>query len=560
MSPGSPFEVLGLAPTADAAAIRRAYAALLKQCNPEEDPVGFQRLREAYEYALAGGWHDDPDSPTVVELEEGSELARSDEKPREEPAAPTADPHADLCNALAEAVRVGAPAAELLSRFNAVLSSPAMDRIDTAARTQEWLVLLAHHGRPASEVLVDPIIAHFDWDAPASWDEANGAGAAMLALRARITEERKAAAFAQRCSDRRHEFFYAWRSLQKPVRERGVWSNLWALRIVRTVARLLLYVQDRQPLLFEELDEESVHWWRKWYRRLGWLIDWGAGLTFVIILLLAVAGVALDRRDAPSAPVAASQTPGGLIALCRTAPKLDLQPEASERACAAARAAVPDSLRVMLYQGIILLKAQKPADAEARFDEVLARSPSDPYALAGKGLARRLQGDDTRAQLLISQGVALSAEQHSAEGDESQRSLSAEAFFRQFQLELGLYDSPWASEPPSPAPPSGPPFDTRAEVTKPLTPAAIVEAQRALALDPLPVGGVQLSCAISLEGVAEDCVILSEAPRDLGLGELALRLAPQLGFKPATLDGAPVDGASAILPFAFRPEEPAPAP
>ena len=44
---------LGIEPTRDAAAIRRAYAAKLKTIPPDEDPQAFARLRQAYERALA---------------------------------------------------------------------------------------------------------------------------------------------------------------------------------------------------------------------------------------------------------------------------------------------------------------------------------------------------------------------------------------------------------------------------------------------------------------------------------------------------------------------------
>jgi hypothetical protein len=47
------WTVLGLSADADTRTIKRHYAALLKQTRPDEDPEGFQRLREAYEHALA---------------------------------------------------------------------------------------------------------------------------------------------------------------------------------------------------------------------------------------------------------------------------------------------------------------------------------------------------------------------------------------------------------------------------------------------------------------------------------------------------------------------------
>lgn len=47
------FHILGLKETKDESAIQDAYRGLLRQTNPEDDPEGFKRLREAYEAALA---------------------------------------------------------------------------------------------------------------------------------------------------------------------------------------------------------------------------------------------------------------------------------------------------------------------------------------------------------------------------------------------------------------------------------------------------------------------------------------------------------------------------
>ena len=48
-----PWDELGIEPTGDRKAVRRAYAARLKDLRPDEDPAAFARLRPAYERALA---------------------------------------------------------------------------------------------------------------------------------------------------------------------------------------------------------------------------------------------------------------------------------------------------------------------------------------------------------------------------------------------------------------------------------------------------------------------------------------------------------------------------
>lgn len=51
------WSVLQLAPTTDVRAIKKAYAVLLKQNRPDDNPAGFQQLHDAYQDALR--WADD---------------------------------------------------------------------------------------------------------------------------------------------------------------------------------------------------------------------------------------------------------------------------------------------------------------------------------------------------------------------------------------------------------------------------------------------------------------------------------------------------------------------
>ncbi len=70
------WEQLGIAPTHDAAEIRRAYAARVKQVNPEDDAEAFQRLRAAYEFAMNLASMRAPGSSPVAVTPEGGPALR----------------------------------------------------------------------------------------------------------------------------------------------------------------------------------------------------------------------------------------------------------------------------------------------------------------------------------------------------------------------------------------------------------------------------------------------------------------------------------------------------
>lgn len=582
------WQVLGIEPTGDEALIRARYAAKLKQTNPEDNPDGFKVLRSAYETALQearwrAAYASDSDDDDARYDDEDSEdrpdgTARIEARVAPVPFAPLPEPapahsaplaHASLepepfdgipaaeapappdeliaahraaCLALQSALAAHANPWALMAAFDLVIKSPAMQRIEVYTDTESWLIELLHQERPASALLLDPAITFFGWN-DSDFLHARDGGASIIDLRTSIALEQDTASFLARLRDRRHEFHAAYQETATRRHERGFFTRLASLPRLRLVRRFLDYVDQKMPYAHHWLDADAVAWWHARRRRfaapamLGRWAVWGAFIALCIALYAALAPRTAPDGTSKTQPVLLQ---GFVRQLCIDAAIAPPPREAANAAshCQSALRNTPQSLLLKSYYGVNLARQKDYAGAMARFDDVLAISPLDPFALYGRGLMR-LRALGSVEQSLGAQDL----------GDALALDPTIGALFASFGLAPGAVYTPSAAPPAFPFRPI-PAHDQPRGPANPVGQSVFDEAYAYFNVTPA-AGNVLLECLARSSGVFEQCRIVSESPARLGLGEVAIRIAANARFTPALLNGAPIDNVPESLRLSF---------
>lgn len=292
MSPQEAWEVLGIAPTADERAIKRAYSGLLKAIDVDRDPEAFIRLRSAMETAKAwttwddayDGWEPDEDDwepdkaggeedggqedgQTIVRLPLDFDFgqvfgggAADQYFTGYRPSLPFLedDDLAMLCARLDRLLFAQdgdeAEIKEQIGRTGReLLKCPALQQVDAALVVEGWLAAAMTAAVPRSDPLSVPAINHFGWKGGAGWSRPHAVEAVLARYDDRVWLIGPAAdAHPQALAE-----------LTRPPRTKTGWRGLGLFELgkAKKVATFLDVVRRDHATVETDLDQASVAWW-----------------------------------------------------------------------------------------------------------------------------------------------------------------------------------------------------------------------------------------------------------------------------------------------------------
>ncbi|MFM7065367.1 MAG: hypothetical protein ACKO0U_00835 [Gammaproteobacteria bacterium] len=310
-----PWDRLQLEPTADTIAIRRAYARELRGVHPEEDPQGFQALREAYERALQESRWQNVEVP-----EDETEAAPSpgEEQPEQAPAAGPAtghdeagDPEATdapvppstpkdparaamadaLANLLAALQFHEADSAHVASRVDAALAALAGLTVDDADRYTEWLGEELLQLGPAGLGHLEKFRRQLGWESDDALDEPG-------TLRYRVMQRLSGEDFLRSVRIPNSPLYPAWQLLTEASAWRRTLRLMRRPRLANQARELFVRLSWDLPTAIDELPPASVAYWNAWMDRGVWR-PWVNNFIVASLLFALLAWVGEGEPGAP---------------------------------------------------------------------------------------------------------------------------------------------------------------------------------------------------------------------------------------------------------------------
>jgi hypothetical protein len=303
----NPFQeiwaTLGIEPTGDKQVLRRAYMRRLKVTNPEDDPDGFKKLREAYEFAVSfGAYGFDRDVADGAAIEAEPEMKPAPAATFTEPAAsqsrPTDAAKVKLEQALAALAHELRREGEF-DRRNAealladVLHPDNLERLDLLQRVDGSLAELLATTIPRSDELLETASEKLEWGA-------RERDPSLSPFAHRVLTRVRAVAHFKHLKSGYSDEAAVWSRLAAPPKPLLRWIHGFVLHHSAWPELTMIHqLQAEHPELLKQLNEENLRWWLRFATRPR-ISAWTVGLWLVISVIVGV--VALSTGERPANP------------------------------------------------------------------------------------------------------------------------------------------------------------------------------------------------------------------------------------------------------------------
>jgi hypothetical protein len=279
VTPAQIWTILGIAQTEDATLIRRAYAAVLRRTNPEDDAEGFARLRAAYEQALQlahasqlkllnTGQSASPAPATGAGPTASSETTPAAAAPAAPGAAQASvsatasavSPELEQLRrhyvALQTALVASTPPdpAAIQNLLDCCLGSSALENIPVRLAFERALAQLLFATRARCASLLDPLIARLKW-------RDSGRSHREIAMLVAFSDHIQPAQRARQNAGR------AYATLTEPPHWLRLWFWIVTLGIDEKVHEIWLSIRAAGAIPDAAINQAALIWWNNYFTR-----------------------------------------------------------------------------------------------------------------------------------------------------------------------------------------------------------------------------------------------------------------------------------------------------